>query len=295
MKRLALTFVIAGALISCRRDDPQRTITIGAAANLAEVFPQIGREFERETGIHPVFSFASTAQLARQIENSAPLDVFAAADSEHVAALENKGLIALGSRAIYARGVLALWVPPSSQAMVTSLEELTRPNIRVIAIAKPDLAPYGQAAVDTLRHLGIWDQVQPKIVYAENISMAKQYGKSNNADAVFTAYSLVLHENGNIIRVDDRWHHPIDQELGIVANSQRREAARQFVDFLMNGAGRSILSSYGYEGPNSPSSQSALKTFLSDSRIALLATFTDRAGSSVEMYTHMPSSETAKN
>lgn len=246
--------ILAWTLIACRQEQPRLSITIGAAANLAEVFPQIGREFEKQTGIHPVFSFASTAQLARQIENSAPFDVFAAADSQHVAELESKRLIAPASRSVYARGVLALWIPAGSNVQINRVEDLVRPDVHVIAIAKPDLAPYGQAAVETLERLRIWTKVQPKIVYAENISMAKQYGKSNNADAVFTAYSLVLHEGGKIIRVDESLHQPIDQELGIVANSSHQVAARKFVDFLLNGAGKSILTSYGYEAPSSGSS-----------------------------------------
>jgi molybdate transport system substrate-binding protein len=255
---LFLAIAIAMALTACREKQLPRSITIGAAANLAEAFPQVGREFERQTGIHALFSFASTAQLARQIENSAPFDVFAAADSLHVAELDAKGLLAPGSRAVYARGVLALWIPEGSKAQVSGIEDLIRRDVHVIAIAKPDLAPYGQAAVETLERLRIWERVKQKIVYAENISMAKQYGKSNNADAVFTAYSLVLHERGKIIRVDDSLHQPILQELGIVEQSPHKEAAGKFVDFLLNGGGRSILTSYGYAGASSPSNRSAL-------------------------------------
>ena len=221
-------------------------ITVAAAANLTAVFQRIGPRFEAETGIHPVFSFASTAQLARQIENLAPFDVFAAADSEHVDELDREGLLLPGSRAVYARGVLALWIPPRSAARVSRIEDLTSPEVRVIAIAKPELAPYGQAAVDSLERLGIWEQAKPKVVFAENINMAKQYGASNNADAVFTAYSLVLDETGKVIRVDDKLHQPIDQELGILAKSEHQEAARKFVAFLLGGDGREMLTTYGY-------------------------------------------------
>jgi molybdate transport system substrate-binding protein len=257
MKRIPLTLFIALALTACRDHPPPSSVTIAAAANLAAAFPKVGVEFERQTGIHTVFSFASTAQLARQIENSAPFDVFAAADSEHVAELERKGLIAAGTRAVYARGVLALWIPAGSVAQVNRVEDLVRTDVHVIAIAKPDLAPYGQAAIDTLQRLQIWPQVQSKIVYAENISIAKQYGSSNNADAVFTAYSLVLRESGHVIQVDESLHEPIDQELGIVANSPHQEAARKFVAFLLEDGGKSILTSYGYAGASSRSSQSA--------------------------------------
>jgi len=250
MTRFVLLLVLA-SLSGCRSEQPQAKpeLTIAAAANLTDVFNQLGPRFEAETGIHPIFSFASTAQLTRQIENGAPFDVFAAADSEHVAELEQKGMLTAGSRAIYTRGVLALWIPESSKAVIERVQDLTHPDVHVIAVAKPELAPYGQAAVDSLQKLGIWEQVKPKVVYAENISMAKQYGKSKNADAVFTAYSLVLHEGGKIIQVDETLHKPIDQELGIVAKSNRQDAAKKFVAFLSTGAGKSILTSYGYQLP----------------------------------------------
>ena len=251
MKRLSVLLAVI-FLPGCRPERPptRPQLTIAAAANLTDVFEHMGPRFEADTGIHPIFSFASTAQLSRQIENAAPFDVFAAADSEHVAGLEQRGLLVAGSRAVYARGVLALWIPESGHGAVRRIQDLKLPGVRVIAIAKPDLAPYGRAAVDALQKLGIWEQIKPKVVYAENISMAKQYGKSNNADAVFTAYSLVLHEAGRIIQVDDSLHQPIDQELAIVAKSQQKEAARKFVAFLLTGAGKSILTSYGYQSPS---------------------------------------------
>lgn len=225
-------------------------VVVAAAANLTEVLHAIEPRFESETGIHATFSFASTAQLTRQIENSAPFDVFAAADAQHVDDLDRKGFLVPGSRAVYATGVLALWIPVDTTArVINGPEDLSRPEVRVIAMAKPELAPYGEAAVDTLKRAGVWEQVKSKIVYAENISMAKQYGSSDNADAVFTAYSLVLKERGKAIQVNDNLHEPITQELGIVAASQHRNAARRFVDFLLTGAGRDVLRSYGYRVP----------------------------------------------
>ena len=228
---------------------PKREVTVAAAANLGEVFQVVGPQFEAATGVHPVFSFASTAQLAVQIENSAPYDVYAAADVEHVEQLEKKGLLVPGSRAVYATGILALWIPPGSAATIDGLDGLVQPAVKVIALAKPELAPYGLAARETLQRLGIWDRVQSRVVYAENINMAKQYGASGNADAVFTAYSLLLKEAGKVIKVDEKLHNPIDQALGIVAASKHREAAQQFVDFLLRGQGREILAHSGYRVP----------------------------------------------
>jgi molybdate transport system substrate-binding protein len=245
---IGLAIILAG----CRQAPPaagtgKPEITVAAASNLTDVFSKIAPGFETETGIHAVLSFASTAQLARQIENSAPFDVFLAADSQHVDDLEQKGLLAVGTKAIYARGVLAMWIPDGVKADVKRLEDLASSDVRTIAIANPELAPYGQAAVDALKRSGIWPNVAPKVVYAENISMAKQYGASKNADVVFTAYSLVLHEAGRVIRVDQGLHQPIDQELGIIRASQRQDAARKFVEYLLSGGGKAILASYGYQ------------------------------------------------
>jgi molybdate transport system substrate-binding protein len=243
MRRLAILFVIAAI---AGGQAPKREVTVAAAANLSEVFQDVGRQFEAATGIHPVFSFASTAQLAAQIENGAPFDVFAAADVDHVEQLEKKGLLTPGSRAVYATGILALWIPPGSKATLNRPEDLVQPAVKVIALAKPELAPYGLAARETLQKLGIWSQMEPKIVYADNISMAKQYGSSGNADAVFTAYSLVLKEQGKVLQVRDDLHAPIDQALGIVAASKNQGSARAFVDYLLTGKGRGILGDSGY-------------------------------------------------
>ncbi len=222
----------------------KRTVTIAAAANLSSVFQEIGPQFELASGIHPVFSYASTAQLAMQIENGAPVDVFAAADVEHVDQLEKKGLIVAGSRAVYATGILALWFPKGSS--YNRPEDVAQPGVKVIALAKPELAPYGLAARETLQKLGIWSKVEPRVVYADNISMAKQYGSSGNADAVFTAYSLVLKEPGKVVQVDESLHSPISQALGIVSASKNQRAGRAFADYLVKGQGREILRASGY-------------------------------------------------
>lgn len=242
-RRIAPLIIVAFCGALCQGAE----ITVAAAANLTEAAQTIGAEFEAQTKIHPVFSFGSTAVLTTQIENSAPFDVFLAADAEHVDKLEHERLLAPGSSAVYAVGVLALWIPPNSQAHIGKLDDLKLNGVRVIALANPKLAPYGAAAVETLQHSGLWDQVQAKIVYAENISMAKEYGTSKNADAVFTAYSLVLKEAGRVIQIDPALHQPIVQKLGVLAHSQHRDSAQLFTNFVVKGPGRAVLARYGYK------------------------------------------------
>jgi len=158
-------------------------------------------------------------------------------------------LLLSGSRAIYAQGVLALWIPPGGPAGLKRIEELTSDQVKVIAVAKPELAPYGAAAVVALKKAGVWERAQPKIVYAENINMAREYGASGNADAVLTAYALVLHEKGTVTQVDARLYPPIDQALGVLASSRKQTEARRFVDYILRGNGRMILADFGYRMP----------------------------------------------
>ena len=110
---------------------------------------EIAREFQKQTAIRVVVSYGSTAQLAQQLEHGGPFDVFAAADTEHVDALISKGKLRRESRAIYARGQLALWCPDSSKRL-ERMEDVANPSIRFIAVAQPNLAPYGRATIEAL-------------------------------------------------------------------------------------------------------------------------------------------------
>jgi len=251
--RCAVWILCAAALLgSCeirRAPRPKAKLTVAAAANLTDVFAEVGRAFMAKTGNEAIFSYGSTAQLTQQIENGAPFDLFAAADTEHVDSLVSKGKLTADSRSVYATGQLALWIPKGEQNGVRELKDLTRQQVRFIAIAQPNLAPYGQAAIEALKNAGLWDALNPKLVYAISISQAKQFAESGNAEAALTAYSLVLHGRGTIVKVDPKLYHPIDQALAIVAASPQIELAKQFRSFLLGSEGRKILSQSGYLVP----------------------------------------------
>jgi molybdate transport system substrate-binding protein len=224
-------------------------LVVAAAANLTEAFAEIGPRFTSKTGIHVVFSFGATADLARQIENGAPFDIFAAADTEHVDLLERKDLITPGTRALYARGRLVMWLPPGSTLKATQIADITAKGFERVAIAKPDIAPYGQATVESLRALGIWSQIQSKVIYGQNVSQTKQYAATGNAEVAFIPLALVKPGEGTYIEVNEESHQPINQALGIVKDSPKQAAARQFVDFLLGAEGQDILLQKGYSKP----------------------------------------------
>ena len=243
---LLLALVTAGC--GGRANVPARPeLNVATAANLTRVFAELGQNFERETGIRVTFSFGATAQLAQQIEYGAPFDVFAAADTEHIDELARKNLILPSTRATYARGKLVLWVP-DARVPVERIEDLARADITHIAIANPQLAPYGRAAVETLHALHLWGAVQPKIVYGQNISATTQYAATGNADAAFTALSLV-HDNprGRQIEVPENLHAPLDQAIAVVRSTQKPDQARKFVEFITSAKAREVLKQHGYQ------------------------------------------------
>jgi molybdate transport system substrate-binding protein len=220
---------------------------VAAAANLATVLPDLNTAFERQTKVHIVPSLGATAQLTQQIENGAPFDVFLSADVEHIDQLIAKGFILPHSRAIYARGQLVVWAP--RRAEIHSLDDLAKSDVRTIAVAKPELAPYGAAAIETLKGAGLWNRVEQKIVYAPSIAVTKQFADTGNADAAFTALALTAGQSGNQFPVNEKLHKPIDQALGIVKDSKEQQNARAFTTFLAGPAARAILKRFGYVQP----------------------------------------------
>src|SRR5258706_1412068 len=247
--------LISLVLVSCQ-SGPSKTsqnqaldLTIAAAANLTDAFAEIGAKFTSKTGIKVVFSFGATADLAKQIENGAPFDLFAAADTEHIEQLEAKGLLTPATPAIYARGRLATWLPPSSTLKADRIQDITAKSFERIAIAKPDVAPYGRATVESLKALGIWNEIQSRVIYGQNVSQTKQYVATGNAEVAFIPLALVKTGEGRYIEVSDDLHQPIDQALGIVKESTRQAAARQFVDFLLSPEGRELMTEKGYRMP----------------------------------------------
>lgn len=262
-----LAFCLLGALTACAltsacgrtatdesaqgdaaRVTEAREIVVAAASNLTEAFDELGHAFTSQTRVRVVYSFGATADLARQIEQGAPFDAFAAADTETLERLESKGLLTEATRAVYARGRLVLWLPNDARAgaQVRRIEDLTRADVERIALAKPDIAPYGRAAVEALRALEIWEAVEPKVVYGQNVSQAKQFAATGNADAAFIPRSLVRAEEGRAIDVAEDLHQPIKQSIAVVRASGRQEAARRFVEFVRSPAGQTLLERYGY-------------------------------------------------
>ena len=176
----------------------QTPLRIAAAADLQPVLPPILQEFQQATGIHAEATFQASAMLTTQIENGAPFDVFMSADLSYPKRLIDAGLADTAGSAdsstpiTYAKGTLVLWERKDSQLPPPSLDLLRNPNLKRLAIANPDRAPYGRAAVAALESLKLYDALKPRLVTAENISQTAQFVESGNADAGLISLTSAL-------------------------------------------------------------------------------------------------------
>jgi len=221
-------------------------LTVAAASDLTPAFEELGREFESATKTKVVFVFGSTGMLTRQIENGAPFDLFAAANVSYIDELDQKGLIIPDSKTIYARGRITLWTTNESPLRLQGIADLARPEVQRIAIANPDHAPYGLAAKQALQSAGVWDRVQPKLVYGDNIRQTLQYAQTGNVEVSIVALSLSVQSNGRWTLIPEELHQPIDQALAVMKTTQKEQAARSFTAFVNSPQGKAIMKKYGF-------------------------------------------------
>jgi len=246
--RFVLT--VASLLLSYRLAAAQG-LTVAAASDLQSALPAIASQFERETGQQVRLTFGSSGNFFTQIQNGAPFDVFLSADSDYPRGLEGSGRAERGSLYAYATGRLVLWTRNDSGIDVRrGLAALADGRVRRVAIANPEHAPYGRAAVAALRHQRLYEQVQGKLIVGENISQAAQFAQSGSADVGLLALSLALSptlkSSGTYVEIPGSWYPPIEQAAAVLASSRQKALARQFIDYLKKPDSVRILQSYGF-------------------------------------------------
>ena len=225
-------------------------LLVAAASSLQEALPEAARAFEAEGGGPVALSFGSSGQLATQIENGAPFDLFIAADRAFVDRLAEGGAVDPRTARDYARGRLVLVSRSDLDEPIAALADLGRPDIRAVAIADPEFAPYGRAAREALEAAGLWESIASKVVRGRSVRQALQYAESGDADAALVAESLALASGLPSVPIDPSLHEPLDQRLAVTASSSRPEAAADFAAFLIDGSGRAILRRHGFLAPS---------------------------------------------
>lgn len=235
------------ALVACSAPARAAETRIAVAANFAEPAQEIAARFEATTGHRAVLSFASSGQFFAQIANGAPFDVFLSADAERPIKVEADGLSVRGSRFTYATGRLVLW--SRTPGLVDGGGAiLARGGFDKLALADPKTAPYGLAAVETLRRLGLSDRLSPRLVTGTSITQAYQFTDTGAAELGFVALSQVVgHNRGSRWIVPATHHSPIAQQAVLLKRGADNAAARAFMVFLKGPEARAIIRRYGYE------------------------------------------------
>jgi molybdate transport system substrate-binding protein len=234
---VALALGLSLATAAAGRGQEAAGLAIAAASDLQSVLPALATRFERETARHVTLTFGSSGNFFAQIQNGAPFDLFFSADGEYPRRLEAAGLAEPGTLRPYAIGRLVLYASTSAGLdLGRGLAVLTDARVRRIAIANPEHAPYGRAAVAALTHERIYDRVRGKLVLGENISQAAQFVQSGNAQVGLLALSLALapalRSSGSFVEVPASFYPPIEQAAVVLRASGRKDAARQFLAYL---------------------------------------------------------------
>ncbi len=229
-------------------------LKVAAAADLTFAFKDVAARFQSQTGNHLKLTFGSSGNFFAQVQNGAPFDLFFSADVDYPKRLEAAGLAEPGTIYEYASGKLVLWVPNGSKIDLSrGLSALLDPGIRKIAIANPQHAPYGAAAVAAMRHDGIYDKIKDKLVLGENISQTAQFVQSRNADVGILALSLAvapaMKDKGRYVEIPGTDYPPIIQAGVILKSSRSKELANQFLKFLKQPDTVALMEQYGFSVP----------------------------------------------
>ncbi len=240
--------LLAGYVVACSAS--AGSLNVAVASNFTAPMQEIAQAFEKKTGHSLALSFGSTGKFYAQIRQAAPFDVLFAADDVTPARIGKEGLGVEASRLTYAIGTLVLWSTQPGLAddgpAVLASDRFTR-----LAIAQPELAPYGAAARQALEHLGLFAKLKPRLVMGSNISQTYQFVATRNAQLGFVAMSQVYSEGrlrqGSAWIVPAAFHQPIRQDAIILTAGQTNPIAVELMEFMQSARVRQILESYGYQ------------------------------------------------
>ncbi len=224
----------------------KKELIVAAASSLTKAFTEVGTAFEKANNCKVTFSFGATGSLSEQLTNGAPFDVFAAADETTVAKLDKAGQLISNTVQPYAVGRLGIATLKSSKVEVKTIEDLVKPEIKKIAIANTETAPYGQAAKQALESSKLWEKIEPKLVYGKSISDTLALVTTGNAEAGFVSLSL-KDDTLNFTLLDSKMHEPIRQAMAVTKNTKEEELGRKFIEFVKGKEGQEIMGKYGFE------------------------------------------------
>jgi molybdate transport system substrate-binding protein len=228
---------------------------VAAAADLSTVLKEIGADYEKKSGVRVKLSFGASGALTQQIQNGAPFDVFFSADMDYPRQLIASGQADASSLYQYAVGRLVLWVPSNSPLDIEhqGMNVLLDPSVKKIAIANPQHAPYGRAAVAAMKHSGVYDRVADRLVLGENISQAAQFVESGNAQAGFVALAHAvapaMRGQGKYWEIPANAYTPLAQGVVVLSHAQHKNEAAQFLEYIKTKEAAELFRKYGFTLP----------------------------------------------
>ena len=220
------------------------TVQVAVAANFTDAANELGRLFAERTEHDAVLSFGATGQFYTQITQGAPFEVFLAADDDRPERAVVEGYGVEGSVFTYAIGQLVLY--SADRDRVTGEDTLRDADIQRIAIANPETAPYGAAAVEAMRKLGLYETLSPRIVQGTSIAQAYQFVETGNAEIGFVALGQVVNAAGSRWDVPQSLYEPIRQDAVLLKTGENNPAARAFAEFLRTPQALDVIRRYGY-------------------------------------------------
>jgi len=243
---------LSSAYSSAQETKSSAELIVAAAADLSSALKEVTESYEKKTGVKIKLSFGASGALTQQIKNGAPFDVFFSADMDYPRQIISTGDADSASLYQYAVGKLVLWVPSDSPLDVEhkGMKVLLDPSVKKISIANPQHAPYGRAAVAALKHDGLYDQVSDRLVLGENVSQAAQFVESGNAQVGFVALAHAIapeiKSKGKYWIVPADSYPPLAQGVVVIAHSQHKKEAMEFVEYIKSKECIELLRKYGF-------------------------------------------------
>ena len=251
-----LCVLCASVAIPLSSSAQQTTLNIAAASDLKFALTDLATVYEKQSGVKLSLTFGSSGNFFAQIQNGAPFDLFFSADSDYPRKLNEAGLVLPNSADSYAVGTLVLWSPASSglHPEKSGWQSLLVPAVQKIAIANPDHAPYGRAAIEALKNSGLYEKTKSKLVFGENISQAAQFVQSGSAQIGILAASIAsspAFTSGHAWQIPQNQYTPLLQSFVALKTSAHKDAALAFLAYIKSPAAQVILEKYGFAKPES--------------------------------------------
>lgn len=225
-------------------------ITISAAMSLKTSFEEIGKAYNAKTGEKILFNFGASGDLARQIEGGAPVDVFASAAQKDMNSLQEKGMLAQGTRKNFSANAIALIIPIKSKLKITSFEDLKKTEVKLIAIGNPKTSPAGRYAEEVISYYKLTTALKDRLILSETVRQALDYTARGEVDAaiIFATDAAVRAADVKTAAIaPEQSHKPIVYPIAIVKSSKNTEKAKAFIDFVLSADGKKILEKHGFK------------------------------------------------